>query len=275
MNASTSVVQKTTIYILLLVLVAFVLGPFVWMLSSSLKPGGEVLSAVPRLLPSHWDFSNYVKAWTSAPFARYFVNSFFISAVQTAFDLTFGAMAAYAFARIDFVGRNTLFLILLATLMVPGEMLLIPNYITITQLRWINSYQGLIVPWLVSVFTIFLMRQFFLQIPKELVEAAELDGMGPFRTLFRIVMPLSKPVWITAGLIKFVGSWNSFLWVIIVSNSQKLDTLPVGLLNFTSNVGTVYNQLMAAATFSVVPLIILFLFGQRYFIEGVARSGLK
>lgn len=245
------------------------------MLSSSVKPEGEVLSQVPHLFPSHFEWGNYVAAWKSAPFGHYFLNSFLISAAETLFDLTFGAMAAFAFARIEFVGRRVIFVILLATMMVPGEVLLIPNYITLTNLNWINTYQGLIVPWMVSVFTIFLMRQFFLSMPQDLFDAAEVDGCHPMRTLFGIVMPLAKPIWITAGLIKFVGSWNAFLWVMIVANSPNLYTLPVGLVNFSSNVGTVYNQLMAAATFSVVPLIVLFLVGQRYFIEGVARSGIR
>ncbi|GMA64391.1 carbohydrate ABC transporter permease [Alicyclobacillus fastidiosus] len=267
--------RKACIYLCLVVLVLFVIGPFVWMLSSSVKPEGEVLTKVPHLFPSHFDFRNYLDAWRSAPFGQYFFNSFLVSALETGFDLTFGAMAAYVFARMEFVGKRVIFLTLLATMMVPGEVLLIPNYITLTQLNWINTYQGLIVPWMVSVFTIFLMRQFFLTLPQEIFDAADLDGSGPMRTLFGMVMPLSKPVWITAAIIKFVGSWNAFLWVLIVANSPSYYTLPVGLVNFSSNVGTVYNQLMAAATFSVIPLVVVFLIGQRYFIEGVARAGIK
>ncbi|SFU71696.1 carbohydrate ABC transporter permease [Alicyclobacillus macrosporangiidus] len=267
--------KKVWVYLVLILLSLFVLGPFLWMLSTSVKPDAEVLSAIPHLFPEHWAFDNYAKAWASAPFARYFWNSFFVSALETVFDLTFGAMAAYAFARMEFFGKNVLFVALLATMMVPGEVLLIPNYITISTLNWLNTYPGLIVPWLVSVFTIFLMRQFFLGLPREVFEAAELDGCGPLRTLFGIIMPISKPIWITSALIKFVGAWNAFLWVLIIANSSDYYTLPVGLINFSSDVGTVYNQLMAAATFSVLPLIVLFLFGQRYFIEGIARSGIK
>lgn len=267
--------RKFWIYVVLIILVLFVLGPFIWMLSTSVKPQGEVLSKIPHLFPSQWAFSNYVKAWKSAPFGLYFGNSVLVSGVETVADLTIGAMAAYAFARMEFFGKRVLFVILLATMMIPGEVLLIPNYITLAKLHWLNSYQGLIVPWLVSIFTIFLMRQFFLALPKEIFEAAELDGCGPMRTLFRIVMPISKPIWVTAALIKFVGAWNSFLWVLIVSNTPHFFTLPVGLINFSTDVGTIYNQLMAAATFTMIPLIILFLFGQRYFIEGVARSGIK
>lgn len=267
--------RKPITYILLILLAAFSLGPFLWMLSTSVKPDGDVMATVPHLFPSSWQFHNYSDAWQASPFGQYFWNSFLISALTTVFDLTFGAMAAFAFARMEFFGKRVLFLLLLATLMVPGEVMLIPNYITIANLHWMDTYQALIVPFMVSVFSIFLMRQFFLGLPREVFEAAEIDGCSPVRTLFQIIMPISKPIWITAGLIKFVGSWNSFLWVMIVTNSPDKYTLPVGLISFSSDVGTVYNQLMAASTFCVIPLVILFLFGQRYFIEGIARSGIK
>lgn len=262
-------------YVLLIALVLFVIIPFIWMLITSLKPEDQVLTAVPQWIPHPIQPRNYVDAWNYSPFGRYYLNSFIISATETLFDLTFGAMAAYAFARIDFYGKRLLFLILLSTLMVPGEMMLIPNFLTISHFHWANTYQGLIVPWLVSVFTIFLMRQFFLGLPTELFESAELDGATPLLTLFRIIFPVSKPIWITAGLIKFIGSWNSFLWVIIVANSQNLHTLPVGILNFAGDQSTQYNQLMAASTFSLLPLVVLFVIGQRYFIQGIARSGLR
>lgn len=211
--------RKFWVYVLLIILALFVLGPFIWMLSTSVKPEGDVLSKIPHLLPSHWQFSNYGKAWKSAPFGRYFVNSILIAGVETIFDLTLGAMAAYAFARMEFFGKRVLFVILLATMMVPGEVLLIPNYITISNLGWISTYQGLIVPWLISIFTVFLMRQFFMSLPREIFEAAEIDGCSPLRILFRIIMPLSIPIWITSALIKFVGAWNSFLWVLIIANA--------------------------------------------------------
>lgn len=270
-----SFVRKIPTYFLLILLVLFVAVPFLWMLITSLKPEGEVLTLVPQWIPHPLEFSNYVTAWKSAPFRQFYINSFIISIFETVFDLTFGAMAAYAFARIDFYGKKIIFIILLATMMIPGEVMLVPNFITVTKLHWVSTYQGLIVPWLVSVFTIFLMRQFFLGLPTELFESGELDGCSQLRILFRIIFPVSKPIWITAGLIKFIGAWNSFLWVLIVSMTSDKDTLPVGLLNFSSGAGTVYNQLMAAATFSVLPLVVLFLIGQRYFIQGIARSGLR
>lgn len=267
--------RKLVSYIVLIILCLFVLGPFIWMLATSVKPSYEIFSTHLQLFPSHWMFSNYVKAWKSAPFGRYFLNSFIVAATQTVFSLFFGSLAAFAFARFRFPGRQLLFVLLLITMMVPGEILLIPNYITIARLHWLSTYQALIVPWLVSVFTIFLMRQYFISLPQELFEAADLDGCSIMRVLFRILLPLTRPIWITAGLISFTASWNGFLWVLVVTNNPNIYTLPVGLINFSTDVGTAYNQLMAATAFSVVPLIILFLLGQRYFIQGIARSGLR
>jgi multiple sugar transport system permease protein len=220
-------------------------------------------------------FQNYVDAWKAAPFGQYYINTVFVATATTVLEVILASMAAYAFSWMNFPGKNALFGLFLATMMVPGEVLLVPNFITISKFGWIDTYYSLIIPWIVSVFAIFLMRQHFLSIPKELFDASKIDGCSHWRFLWQIVVPLSKPVIITGALLKFVGSWNSFLWVLIVTNSDKYRTLPVGLQNFSSDVGTLYNQLMAAATFSVLPVIILFLFTQKYFIKGIARTGLK
>ncbi|MFN3283845.1 MAG: carbohydrate ABC transporter permease [Pseudothermotoga sp.] len=220
-------------------------------------------------------FQNYVMAWKSAPFGIYYVNTAFVSIVTTVLEVIFAAMAAYAFAIMRFPGKNLIFALFLGTMMIPGEVLLVPNFITISRLGWIDTYYALIIPWIVSVFAIFLMRQHFLTLPSELKDAALIDGCSHFRYLWTIVAPLSKPTIITCALLKFVGSWNAFLWVLIVTNKDRFRTLPVGLQTFSTDVGTVYNQLMAAATFSILPIVILFLFTQKYFIRGVARTGLK
>ncbi|RAM61078.1 ABC transporter permease [Mesotoga sp. SC_3PWM13N19] len=195
--------------------------------------------------------------------------------VTTFVEIIFAAMAAFAFAKMDFFGKNLLFTLFLATMMVPGEVLLVPNYITLTALGWVDSYYALIVPWVVSVFAIFLLRQHFMTIPNELYDAAMIDGLSKWRFLWTILVPLSKPAVITGALLKFVGSWNSFLWVLIVTKSPEIRTLPVGLQNFSSATGSDYHLLMAAATFSIIPVVILFLITQKYFIAGIARSGLK
>lgn len=220
-------------------------------------------------------FQNYALAWKAAPFGRYYFNTVFIAVVTTVLEIIVSAMAAYAFSWMQFPGRGILFSIFLATMMVPGEVLLVPNFITITRFGWIDTYYALIIPWIVSVFSIFLMRQHFLSLPLELFDAAKIDGCSHWRFLWQIVIPLSKPVVVTSALLKFVGSWNAFLWVLIVTNSPKYRTLTVGLQTFSSEVGTLYNMLMAAATFSILPVVIIFLFTQKYFVRGIARTGLK
>ncbi len=220
-------------------------------------------------------FQNYVDAWHSAPFGRYYLNTVLVATTTTLLEVVVASMAAFAFSVLRFPGRDFLFGLFLMTMMVPGEVLLVPNFITVSKFGWIDTYYALIVPWIVSVFAIFLIRQHFLTLPSELYDAAKIDGCSSWRYLWTIAVPLSKPVIITGALLKFVGSWNAFLWVLIVTNSEKYRTLPVGLHTFSSEAGTIYNQLMAAATFSILPVIVLFLFMQKYFIRGIARTGLK
>ncbi|MCD6550949.1 ABC transporter permease subunit [Thermotoga sp.] len=220
-------------------------------------------------------FQNYVDAWNAAPFPRYYFNTFFVASATTLLEVFTASLAAYAFSWMVFPGRDFIFGLFLATMMIPGEVLLVPNFITISKLGWIDTYYALIVPWIVSVFAIFLLRQHFLTIPGELFDAAKIDGCSHWRFLWQIVVPLSRPAVITSALLKFVGSWNAFLWVLIVTNSEEYRTLPVGLQAFSSDVGTQYNLLMAAATFSILPVVILFIFTQKYFIQGIARTGLK
>ncbi len=221
-------------------------------------------------------FQNYVNAWNAGKyFGYYYFNTVFIAIVTTFLNIIFAAMAAFAFSKMRFFAKNAIFMIFISTMMVPGEVLLVPNYITLTRFGWIDTYWALIVPWTVSVFVIFLMRQHFLTVPDELYDAGKIDGITKWGFLWRVMVPLSKPVIITGALLQFVGSWNAFLWVLIVTKSPQVRTLPVGLANFSSEVGTMYNQLMAASTFSMLPVVILFLFVQKYFIQGIARTGLK
>nr|WP_127015549.1 carbohydrate ABC transporter permease [Anoxybacter fermentans] len=268
-------IVRFTVYLILTVGAVFVLLPFFWMLSTSLKIPSEIASMPPKWIPSKFMWENYKIAWNAAPFARYFFNSFYVAIACTFLELITSALGAYAFAKMDFFGKNVLFIIFLGTMMIPGEVLLIPNYITIIQLGWVDTYKALIIPWVVSVFGIFLMRQFFLTIPKELHDAAKIDGCSRFRFLWQIIIPLSKPVLITAALFKFVGSWNAFLWVLIVTNTPEMRTVPVGLSFFSSDVGTDYHLLMAASTLALMPILILFFFLQKQFIQGITRSGLK
>lgn len=221
-------------------------------------------------------FQNYVNAWKMGKyFGNYYVNTIFVALTTTILDILFACMAAFAFSKLKFFGRDFIFMLFLATMMVPGEVLLVPNYITLSVFGWIDTYYALIIPWTVSAFVIFLIRQHFMSIPDELYDAGKMDGISKWGFLWKVMVPLSKPVIITGSLLKFIGSWNAFLWVLIVTKSPEVRTLPVGLANFSSEVGTLYNQLMAASTFSMLPIVILFLFVQKYFIQGIARTGLK
>lgn len=266
---------KVTLYLLLFTGCAIMLLPFFWMVMTSLKAESEVLRMPPQWIPKDWQWINYVKAWNVAPFGRYFFNSFVIAIITTIGEVITAILAAYAFAKMRFFGKNLIFAVLLGTLMIPGEMLLIPNYVTITRLGWYNRYEALIIPWLASVFAIFLLRQFFRSIPDELQDAARIDGCSRIRFLWQIVVPLSKPAIMTVGLLKFLGSWNAFLWVLIMTSSESMRTVPVGLSLFSSEVGTAYEQLMAASVLAIIPVLILFLFTQKQFIQGVARTGIK
>jgi len=268
-------IYRLILYSLLLGGAAIMLLPFFWMLTTSFKTELETLRIPPQWIPSGFRWENYVKAWNAAPFDRYFFNSFFIAITTTIGEVFTTILAAYAFAKMRFFGKNVLFAALLGTLMIPGEMLLLPNYVTIARLGWLDHYEALIIPWLVSVFGIFLLRQFFRSIPDELLDAARIDGCSRFRFLFTIVVPLSRPAIFTVALFKFLGSWNAFLWVLIMTNKATMRTVPVGLQVFSSEIGTAYEQLMAASVLAIVPVLILFFFTQKQFIQGITRTGIK
>ncbi len=255
---------------------AITLLPLFWMLSTSLKTYNETLAMPPQWLPSVPQWHNYLDAWhAQSYFGRYFLNSFFVTGTTVIVEVVLSILAAYAFSRIRFLGRNLLFILFLSTMMIPGEVLLVPNFITLTRLGWYNTYYALIVPWVVSVFAIFLLRQHFLQIPRSLQEAAYLDGAGHTRFLFQVVVPLSRPPIATIALLKFIGSWNAFLWPLIMTNSPELRTVPVGLTALMQDEGPQYHIWMAAAALALAPVVGVFLAAQRQFLESVAKSGLK
>jgi multiple sugar transport system permease protein len=250
--------------------------PLFWMVSTSLKTYPETLAFPPKWLPSVPQWHNYVEAWHSQQyFARYFLNSFYTTIFTMITEVVLTIFAAYAFARMKFVGKTILFALFLSTMMIPGEVLLVPNFITISQLHWYNTYWALIVPWITSVFAIFLLRQYFLQIPFELQEAAYLDGAGHSRFLFQIMLPLSRPPLATIALLKFIGSWNAFLWPLLVTGDAKLRTVPIGLTSLMQDEGLKYHIWMAAATLALIPVLAVFFAAQKQFVESVAKSGLK
>jgi len=268
-------VRNPFIHLALIASILIVLLPYYLMIVTSLKPLPEVFTYPFKWLPSRPAWENYIEAWNHAPFGRYFLNSAIISVAETSGVLLTSALAGYAFARMRFVGREALFVLFLGTLMVPGQVQLVPNYITITRLGWLNTYYALIVPWLASVFGIFFMRQFFATIPQELQDAATIDGASHLTFLRRVVVPLSRPAFITVALLTFLGSWNALTWPLIVTNTPEMRPIMVGLLSFSNEWGTQPRLLMAAATFSVLPVLLLFFVLQRYFIQGIARAGMK
>jgi len=267
--------RRVLVHVLLSAGALLMLFPFYWMVSTSFKSLEEASQFPPTLWPSHWLPQNYVEAWNNAPFGRYLVNTLFVAVAQTISVIITGALAAYAFARMEFPGKNAIFLAFLGTMMIPLEVILVPNFIILKQLGWYNSYFALIVPWSANVFSIFLLRQFFLSIPRELYDAAEMDGCSRFGFLWRIALPMSKPALVTVSLLVFLGAWNSLLWPLIVTGSEDMRVLQVGLSAFQSDARVQYHLWMAAATFTLLPVVGLYLFAQRYFIESVAGSGVK
>jgi multiple sugar transport system permease protein len=237
--------------------------------------GTTVVISSDQVVKRRWLWENYVKAWKFAPFGIYFFNSVVTAVAITVSQLFTSALAAYAFAKLRFPFKNALFMILVATLMVPSQVVLIPNYILLSKLRLIDTYAALVVPFLASVFGIYFLRQHFETIPQDLFDAAKIDGCTHWQMLTKIVFPLSQSVVLSTGLLTFIGNWNSLLWPLIVTNSPKMRTLQVGLAVFNQDAGTYWPMLMAASTFSLAPLIILFFLLQKTFIEGVTASGLK
>jgi multiple sugar transport system permease protein len=253
----------------------FVIFPFVWMLLTSLKTSQEIFGDPGRLLPSAFNVQAYITIWSELPFARLFLNSVIFAGGVTVLSVFFDSLAAYALARLDFPGRTFAFFLVLATLMVPYQITLVPLFQTVFDLDWLNTYQGLIVPRATSAFGIFLLRQFFVSIPRDLDAAARIDGAGEFRIYWSIMLPLAKPALATLAVFHFMNNWNDFLWPLIISSSQEMYTLPSGLTLFAGQFVTDHAVLMAGATISLAPLAIAFFFAQRYFVQGIATTGIK
>ena len=284
-SRKNNLAKRILIYHLLVVGAFFMVLPFYWMVMTSFKSFNEARQ--PTWFPSEMHPENFKLAWfytagtkygdppRPLTFGRYFYVSILTGVLSTLGTLITAALAAYAFAKMRFIGKGMFFYIVLATMMVPGQVLLIPDFIILQSLQWLDKFEALIIPWLASVFCIFLMRQFFITIPDDLWDAAQIDGSGRFRFLWTIIVPLSKPVMITSAIFTFLMSWNSLLWPLIVTNSPEMRTLMVGLQNFNQEAGSDFHLLMAASTMAVLPIVILFFILQRFFIAGIARTGLK
>ena len=262
---------------LVLIAASLVIGlPFIWMITTAIKSPAEVYLFPPVWWPSEIRWDNFVTAWNTAPFARFYYNSIVTATAGVVLEVSIAALSAYAFARIRFRFRNTLFFVMLAAMMIPGQIALIPNYVILSHLGWINRYAGIVIPHVSSVFGAFLLRQSFLSIHQSLYDAAEIDGMGHLRTLAHIALPLARPVLATLTLYLFIAKWNSYLWPLIVTNTQNKRTLPVGLAMIRQaeyEIGP--EHLMAASLFVLVPVLVVFFLAQKQLIEGIATGAVK
>ncbi|WP_439426239.1 carbohydrate ABC transporter permease [Oenococcus alcoholitolerans] len=263
------------VYLIILAGAVIMLVPFLWMLSTAFKTQAESIRIPPIWIPRVFHFENFISAWQAAPFAIYMINSLFVTFATTALQLFTSILAAFGFSKLRFKGKNLIFVILLATMMVPGEMLIIPNYVTLSKFHMINTYWALIVPWIASFFSVFALRQSFMSVPDTIYYSAKIDGSSDWRFLWHILVPMSRSSIVAITMLQVIGSWNSFMWPLIVTNSDSLRTLPVGLQAFMTESGIEYPQLMAATTFVILPMALLYLFLQKYIIAGISRSGLK
>lgn len=265
------------VYAFLLLMALIVLFPFYWMLISSVKTLDEYRMSVPTFWPKTLMLSNYAEAFTSAGLGRLFFNTMYVGIVSTILSLIITVLSAFAFARLEFKGRDAMFGLLLGTMMIPGELFTITNYSTVTSLGWMNTYTVLIVPFLVSVFYIYLLRQNFMQIPNELYLAAKVDGTSDLKYLWKVMIPLAMPTLISITILKMMGAWNSYIWPRLVANDEAHRMITNGLRNaFTDTTGDVnYPVQMAAVAIVSAPLFLVFVFLRKYIMAGVSRSGIK
>lgn len=267
--------RKTLAYLALSLLALIAIVPFLWMLSTSLKALDEVFLYPPKLIPSTIRVSNYTSLWRDFPMTTWVLNSLKVTTSVTIGVLITSSLAAYAFARMEFPFRNALFYLYLGAMMIPGWVMLVPNFVLMRRLGWIDTHWALIIPAIGQPFGTFLLRQFFLTIPKELEEAARIDGMGHFQIYRRIILPLSLPALATLAVFQFMAIWNEFLWPLIVLNSPEKFTIPLGLGYLNTQHSTDWTRLMAGSVILLVPIVTLFTFAQRYYVRGIALTGLK
>lgn len=267
--------KSILIHVFMYSLALITIIPFVWMILTSLKDMSDIFVYPPKWLPSIVKFQNYTDAFNAAPFGQFYVNSLFVAASVTLGQLITCSMAAYAFARLKFKGRDVLFYLFLGTMMIPANVTMIPTYMVLSWLGWIDTLNALIVPGLASAFGTFLLRQFFMTIPRELEEAAFIDGASKWQVLLKVIVPLSKPALATLAIFTFMGVFNDFIWSLIVINSEELKTVQLGLATFRDKYLTQWDLLMAGSVTATLPILIVFFISQKYFIQGITLSGLK
>jgi multiple sugar transport system permease protein len=269
-------IGKVLLYVVLVVYAVITLIPFLWALSSSFKTLDEIVSGTISFIPKHFTLDNYKQIFIEqAMFPRWLLNSVIIAVTVTILNLLFNSMAGYALARLQFPGKKPLFIIILAVLMIPAQVTMIPNYLILKQLGWLNSYQGMIVPTMINATFIFMMRQFFINFPRELEEAAALDGLSRIGIFFRIVLPLARPALAAQAIFVFMASWNDFMRPLVILSDPQLFTLPLGLNSFKGQYISYWNYIMAASMVFTLPVLVIYVFFNRYFIKGISFTGGK
>lgn len=259
----------------LIILAIITIFPFVWMLFTSLKTKGDILANPGNLLPREFVFDTYINIWYEVPFAQYFLNSLLFATAVTVISLLFSSLAGYAFARLPFRGKNVLFILILATMMIPFQVTMLPLFLMINQLGLYNTFQGLVIPRAADAFGIFMMRQFFLTLPSDLEEAARIDGANEFTIFFRVMAPLCKPMFLTLGVFTFMGNWNDLLYPMLMTSSEKFRPIQAAIALFSGKYGTDYNFVMTGLLLAAIPTILAYIFAQKYFVEGIAMTGMK
>ncbi len=275
MTTKAKLLKALLILVLFFGVLIFLL-PLYWMISTSLKPVSDIFAYPPRWIPSVLEIENYIKAFDAAPWGIYFLNTILYTFCIVTGVLITSVLSGYAFSKLNWKGRDNVFLLYIGTMMIPGQVTIIPVFMILTSFGWIDTYSGLIIPGLTSAFGCFLMRQFMMGLPNELIESALIDGAGHYKIVLKIIIPLVKPSLATLGIFSFMGAWNNFFWPLIVTNSTEMRTVQVGLSSFQGQYGNVeWGAMMAAATMVSAPVLIMFFLAQRYFIEGIAMSGIK
>ncbi len=268
---------RAALYLLLVIIGATMILPLLWMVSTSLKETQAVFTLTPQWIPKHIVWSNYLKIWQlpAVPFARFFLNSVGIAVCVTVGHVFASACAAYAFARLRFPGRDSLFFAYVATMMIPGSVTIIPVFILMKLFGWVDTYRALIIPGIFNAFGTFLLRQFFITIPQDVEDAAKIDGASTLRIFWRIILPISKPALAALTIATFMGNWQSFMWPLLVVDSVEKKTLPIGLAYFQDQYATNWPLLMASSLIAMLPIVLLFIFNQRFFIRGIRLTGVQ
>ncbi|MCD6267963.1 MAG: carbohydrate ABC transporter permease [Thermotogaceae bacterium] len=262
-------------HLILLIGAVIMIFPFAWMFLSAFKTERDAFSYPPRWIPSKWTFRNFSKVLEMVPFGRYYLNSLIVTSTITFGQVFVAILAAYALARLDFPGKTPVMILLVSTMIMPFEVILIPTFLIVHKFGWLDTYQGLIVPFLYSGFSIFFLRQFFLTIPKDLEDAAKIDGCGYFRILFNVIIPNSRAAIGTISLFVFLTHWRSYLWPLVITNSTEMRTLPIGLKYFVEEGATQYHLMMAAALMAIVPVLVVYVLAERHLVRSTTLTGLK